>query len=282
VTKTLVEAKRLSNPLLKSKIINYVITRQNEDGGYCFAQGALESSSQDTFYGLAILQQLNATYPNPDKTLVFLNENRIDSIYSMYYTAKAQLLLCKCINQELKADIKLLLKSSTYYGSRAFFTDISELTTTQMALELADLLKVDVSSMKIAEWLCSFQNSDGGYGPNNVSNIESTYHALACLSLLGKQPTQASKTLKFIRMCEKPCGGFTVIPVNLMPYMEYSYAGILALELFNEKSKYPLQTIEWVLSCQRYSGGFARSDLGIATFVDTYDAIQIIKKLEHS
>ncbi len=277
----MVEANRLSNPLLKSKIISYVITRQNEDGGYCFAQGALESSSQDTYYGLRILQQLNADYPNPDKTAIFLTENRIDSIYSMYYTAQAQMLLCNSIKQELKADINSMLKRSKYYGSRVFFTDVSELTITQMALELSHLLEINVSSKKITEWLYSFQNSDGGYGPNRASNIESTYHALACLSLLREPPMEASKTSQFIRMCEKPHGGFTVIPVNLMPYMEYSYAGISALELLNEKSRYPLQTIEWVLSCQRNSGGFARSDLGVATFVDTYHAIQIIKKLEH-
>jgi hypothetical protein len=64
VIKTLVEAKRPSNPLLKSKIINYVLTRQNQDGGYCFAQGAIESRGQDKFYGLAIFKKLNAS-PGP-------------------------------------------------------------------------------------------------------------------------------------------------------------------------------------------------------------------------
>ena len=197
----------------------------------------------------------------------------------MYYAAHAQMLLCNGVNQELKDDINSMLKRSKYFGSRVFFTDVSELTITQMALELAGFLKIIVCSKKIAEWLYSFQNSDGGYGPNGASNIESTYHALACLSLLRMQPRETSKTSKFVRMCEKPSGGFTVIPINLMPYMEYSYAGALALELLGEKNKYPSQTIEWVLSCQRHSGGFARSDLGIATFVDTYYALKILEKM---
>jgi hypothetical protein len=280
VIRTLVEASRLSNSTLKSKIINYIITRQNEDGGYCFAQGALESNGQDTYFGLSILSQLDVAFPNTEKTLRFLDENRIDSIYSMYYTAKAQLLLTGEIKGELKKDISLLLGSKKYYGSKAFFSESSEFSTTLMALELADLLKIDVSPSEITEWLHTFENQNGGFGPHGRSNIDSTYHAIASLHLLKKTPKKVVEALRFVRSCEKPFGGFTVIPINQMPYMEYTYYGVMALDLLGEKSKYSSQTINWVLSCQKSTGGFARSDLGIATFVDTYHAIQIIKKLE--
>jgi hypothetical protein len=280
VIRTLVEASRLSNSALKSKIINYVITRQNEDGGYCFAQGALESNGQDTYYGLSILSQLDSAFPSTEKTVRFLDENRIDSIYSMYYTAKAQLLLTGEIKGELKKDISFLLGSKKYYGSKAFFSESSEFSTTLMALELADLLKIDVSPPEITEWLLTFENQDGGFGPHGHSNIDSTYHAIASLCLLKKHPKKVAETLRFVRSCEKPFGGFTVIPVNLMSYMEYTYFGVMALDLLGEKSRYPSETVNWVLSCQKSTGGFSRSDLGIATFVDTYYAIQIIKKLE--
>jgi hypothetical protein len=145
-------------------------------------------------------------------------------------------------------------------------------------LELSDLLKTNVEKPKLVDWLLSFQNTDGGFGPHGASNIDSTYCAIACLLRIRKT-NPLEQTLRFIRRCEKPQGGFTVIPMNLTPYMEYSYSGIMTLELLGEKSKYPLQTIDWVLNCQRYTGGFARSDLGIATFADTYYAIEILKKL---
>ena len=281
MNKTLVEANQLSNPELRTKIINYVLVRQNEDGGYCFAQGALESSSQDTYYGLAILSQLNSDFPKGDKTTEFLVQNRVDSIYSMYYTAKAQLLLGSEINAQLKKDIKLILESNKYYGSSEFFCDISELTTTVMALELADLLKTNIPEAKITKWLLSFQNADGGFGPKSASNIDSTYCAIACLAKLGFVPNPIDQTLRFIRSCEKPSGGFTVIPLNFNPYMEYCYDGVMALELLGKKSKYPSKTINWVLNCQKITGGFARSDLGIATFTDTYYAIEILKNLSN-
>jgi len=282
VIKTLVEAKEakpLSNPSLKSKIINYVLKRQNEDGGYCFAQGALESNSQDTYYGLVILNQLGSPFPNREKTLQFLNENRIDSIYSLYYSAKAQLLLTGEIEADLKKSISHLLNSKKYFGFKTFFADSSEFAITLMVLELADLLKINVSSSEIVEWLIAFENEDGGFGPYGHSNIDSTFHAIASLRLLKNSPKKAAKTLSFVRSCEKPFGGFTVIPMNLTPYMEYTYYGVMALDLLGEKSNYPSQTLNWVLSCQNNNGGFARSDLGIATFVNTYQAIQILQKI---
>jgi hypothetical protein len=272
----LVEANQLSNHWIKSKIINYVRDRQNEDGGYCFAQGALESSSQDTYYGLGILSQLDTPFPNPEKTVRFLDENLTDSIYSMYYTAKAQLLLRGEINAELEKEINHLLASKKYFGSKNFFSDSSEFAITLMALELADLLKIQVNSIEIVDWLLTFENEDGGFGPHGHSNIDSTYHAIASLNFLRKSLRKVAETLKFVRSCEKPFGGFTVIPINLTAYMEYTYYGVMALDLLGEKSKYPTQTINWVLSCQTGTGGFARSDLGIATFKDTYYSIQII------
>jgi hypothetical protein len=277
---TLVEARRLSDPLLKNKIINYVLTRQNEDGGYCFAQGALESSGQDTYYGLAILSQLNARFPRSEKTLRFLDDNRLDSIYSIYYVTKSKLLLGKGINARLKEELSSLLDSNKYFGSSNFFSDASsEFTTTLMALELARLLKMDVNSREIVEWLLSFRNKDGGFGIRDHSNVDSTYYAVACLLLLNENSKKLNETIKFVRSCEKPHGGFTVIPINYTPYMEHAYYGLMTLVLLGEESRYPAQTIDWVLSCQRSNGGFARSDLGISTFVDTYHAIQILQKI---
>lgn len=277
---TLVEARRLSSPSLKAKIANYIITRQNEDGGYCFAQGALESNGQDTYYGLAILNELDESFPNVEKTLEFLDENRVDSIYSLYYVAKSQILLGKKISEEIAFDIKQTLDTKKYFGSRIFFSDASEFSSTLMALELANLLKINVSLPEIVAWLLSFENEDGGFGQSGYSNIDSTYHAVASLRLLGENPKRSAQTLRFVRSCEKPFGGFTVIPMNLTPYMEHTYYGVMTLDLLDQENLHFDQTINWVLSCQNSTGGFARSDLGISTFVDTYYAIKLLQKLD--
>ena len=46
-----------------------------------------------------------------------------------------------------------------------------------------------------------------------------------------------------MRSCEKPYGGFTLIPINFTSYMEHTYYGVMTLALFGEENKYPSQTI---------------------------------------
>lgn len=266
--------------MLRSKIIDYVVNRQNEDGGYTFCQGA-ESNAQDTYYGLAILNLLNSPFPKVEKTSSFVTEIHLDSIYSIYYAAKASLLLERPIDANLKEQVAAIISSNRYFGSTDIFSDVpSEFITTYMSLELADLLKIKVEADKVARWLISFKNEDDGFGTREQSNINSTYYAIMSLRLLKSSLRDFHDTVKFVRSCEKPHGGFTVIPINFMPYMEHTYYGIMTLDLLGEKSRYPQQTADWILQCQNGNGGFARSDLGISTFVDTYYVVSVLQKIE--
>jgi hypothetical protein len=276
---TLVEVKRLSDPSWTRRITNYVINRQNEDGGYTFCQGA-ESNGQDTYYGLTILRLLNANFPNIEKTVKFINDIRLDNIYSIYYISKASLLLGKNIDSKLKKHALSIFNSKAYFGSTDFFAEISsEFTTTFMTLELADLLKIKVNTKEVAEWLLHFKNDDGGFGTQRQSNINSTYFATASMSLLNESLQDLRETVRFVRTCEKPYGGFTVIPMSFGPYMEHTYYGVMTLDLLGEKSKYPSQTMDWILKCQNKNGGFARSDLGISTFENTFQAVSVLRKI---
>lgn len=66
--------------LLVRQVVNYVISRQNEDGGYTFCQGT-ESNAQDTYYGLATLSLLGASFPNIEKTVEWLHNFVTDNVY---------------------------------------------------------------------------------------------------------------------------------------------------------------------------------------------------------
>jgi hypothetical protein len=275
----LVEGSRTNAQLLIDKVINYVVNRQNEDGGYTFCQGT-ESGAQDTYYGLAILNSLKTSLPNLQNTIRYLNELNLDSIYSDYYIAKALQLCDVKVGKNFKKRIISRLSSKKYFGSIQVFSEVpSEFITTLMALELADLLKINVHTQEISNWLLHFRNRNGGFGTQCQSNINSTFYAAASLNLLNYNIKSLRGVVEFVRSCEKPYGGFTVIPESIMPYMEYTYYGIMTLNLFGEKTRYPSQTIEWVLKCQNKNGGFARSDLGISTFVDTYYAVTTLQKL---
>jgi len=277
VISRLVEVRRLNDPTWVKKIIDYVVKRQNEDGGYTFAQGA-ESNSQDTYYGLSILRLLNTDFPNVGKTKRWLKNIDLDSVYSNYYVTKALLLCDEEPDKSLRERNASVISMKKYFGSVDVFSEVSsEFTTTFMALELADMLGIAFDKDEVTRWLLQFKNKDGGFGSHKHSNINSTCYAIASLNLLKWNIRDLRETVTFVRECEKPHGGFTIIPKSTTPYMEYTYYGVMTLDLLGEDCRYPAQTIDFVLRCQNANGGFARSDLGISTFENTFQAVSVLR-----
>lgn len=277
----LLEVRRLKDQSWVKKIADYVIQRQNEDGGYTFCQGA-ESNRRDTYYGLSILTLLGSRFPNLAKTLTFLKEPELDihNIYSHYYTTKALLLCSEEPNKNLKNHISLVTDLEKYSSLANVLPEVSsEFTTTYMTLELARLFGVQLPKHRIIDWLLRFKNKDGGFSSEEHSNINSTYYAVASLALLNVAVKDSGETVNFVRECEKAHGGFTLIPMNITPYMEHTYYGLMTLALLGETCRYPSQTVEFLLKCQNKNGGFARSDVGISTFENTFQAISVLRKL---
>ncbi|MCW4004841.1 MAG: hypothetical protein NWE95_13120 [Candidatus Bathyarchaeota archaeon] len=263
-------------------VIKYVVDRQNDDGGYTFCQGG-HSNAQDTFYGLSILQWLDAEFPNKAKTIKWLDQLEVDTIYSLFYVTKSKLLCGVDNDQFLKEQILTLGDPSNYIHSTDIFSEASsEFTPIAMALELARLFNIHTNDGKVADWILKFRNPhDGGFGSKGKSNITSTFYAIQSLSYLRYDLTSLSSALMFLRACEKPNGGFTAIPINFMPYVEYTYHGIMSLSLLGQQSKYPTQTMQFLLECQNGNGGFARSTLGISTFENTYQVVAIMRILSN-
>ena len=260
-------------------VIQYVVNRQNEDGGYTFCQGT-ESNAQDTYYGLAILDLLNAPFPNVEKTIKWLYDFVPDNLYSHYYVAKALRLCGREPEKNLKDFILSLPSVRGNFGTVDVYVEVaSEFLLTFMTTELIKIVNVEIESKKLADWLLSFKNKNGGFGAHGHSNLNSTYHAVASLFNLGYPVKSLRDTLSYVRTCEKPFGGFTVVPHASTPYMEHIYYGASTLNLLGERLRYPKQTAEFVLKCQNANGGFARSDIGISTFEDTFYAVNILRTI---
>ncbi|MEM3361481.1 MAG: prenyltransferase/squalene oxidase repeat-containing protein [Candidatus Bathyarchaeia archaeon] len=273
------ESRQLAD-LWTKRVADYVLGRQNEDGGYTFCQGT-ESNAQDTYYGLAILNLLGVSFPNVEKTVEWLRGFDADSLYSHYYVAKA---LNLCGEEPDKESLKKFVLSLPIirgeFGTVDVYAEVaSEFLSVLMATELANMVGVEVNREKIIDWLLSFKNNDGGFGAYEHSNLNSTYHAVASLFNLGYQVKLLKDTLGYVRACEKPYGGFTVVPDSSTPFMEHVYYGMSTLNLLGESLRYPRQTAELVLKCQNANGGFARSDLGISTFEDTFYAVSVLKTI---
>jgi hypothetical protein len=255
------------------------VSRQNEDGGYTFCQGT-ESNGQDTYSGLAILNLLETPFPNPEKTLNWLHDFAPDSHYSHYYVAKALQLCHEKPHQSLrKFLLSLRLVRGELEAKDVYVEVASEFEFAFMITELLSMVNVEIDRQKTIAWLLKYKNEDGGVGIHGLSNLNSTYHAVASLYNLGYPLKSLKETLGYVRSCEKPYGGFTVIPRSFNPYMEHVYYGASTLELLGERLGYPEETAEFVLTCQNLNGGFARSDLGISSFEDTFFAVSVLKMI---
>jgi hypothetical protein len=259
--------------------VAYVVNRQNDDGGYAFAQG-IDSNAQDTYYGLAVLSILGSPFPNLDRTIEWLQDFDLGNIYSYYYIGKALTLCNKPLGSQFRDYAESAVGSGRYFGNVDVYVEVaSEFESTLMFLELASILKISPDGEEARRWLLRYRNKDGGFGAYGLSNINSTYHAIASLSLLKANRRDLSDTVGFVRECEQPHGGFTVVSRSVTPYMEHTYYGVMTLGLLGESCRFPSQTMDFVLKCQRGNGGFARSDLGISTFENTFQAVSIMQRL---
>jgi len=268
------DAKRLSQDVYK-----YVLSRQNPDGGYTFVQEN-DSNAQDTYYGVATLKLLGVQFPNVERTTQWLHSFKLGSIYTYYYIAKALSVCGEDLSDSFKEYLRSTLASKRYFGSVDVYVEVaSEFQITTMVLELAELLGQKEMREEVVDWLLKYKNSDGGFGSNGYSNVNSTYYATASLGLLGFNLDKIKDTVDFLRTCENPEGGFTVIPNSCASYLEHTYYGVSALEAFKERCNYPSQTIDFVLKCQNANGGFARTDIGISTFENTFQAISLMRKV---
>lgn len=268
-------------PLAK-RVINYVVSRQNTDGGYTFVEEN-NSNAQDTYFGLAILKLLHSPFPNTGKTIEWLNEFNLGSAYSFYYVGKSLFLCGKKPDDFFRKKFASTISSGRYFGSVDVYIEVaSEFQITHMILELAGLLDISQPSSTVIDWIMSCKNEDNGFGAHGYSNINSTYYALSSLGLLGFDMNNLEGTEAFLRNCENPRGGFTVVPHSFTTYMEHTYYGVMALDALGKKCRFLSQDIDFVLECQNSNGGFARADLGISSFENTFQAVSILKKLAQS
>jgi len=129
-------------------------------------------------------------------------------------------------------------------------------------------------------WILRYQRYDGGFGTGDHSDLRSTFHAVSSLNNLGYSVRSLRRAVAFVRSCEQPLGGFSVVPIGTIPYMEDTYGGVKMLHFMGERCAYPAETANRVFKCLNSNGGFRRSIyLGISTFEDTYLALSVLREL---
>jgi hypothetical protein len=273
--------------ILTEPIADYVVERQNADGGYTFAQWS-ESSAQDTYYALQILKMLGVQPAHTDRTIAFLRklqhpDGGFDSIKVAYYVTTSLIELGATPERGFEKSILLAHSSLERLGS--FEVNIeasSEIETTYLSLENLRLLGKPVETEPLAGLILRLRNPDGSFGRGGYSSMASVYYALASLKLLRYDVNSLDSTPRWIRGCENPAGGFARSPKDFDPYLilEELYFGLKALEVLGEASLYRSQNLSLIGKFQNRKGGFRRSTfLGISTFEDTFYALSSLETL---
>jgi len=84
---------------------------------------------------------------------------------------------------------------------------------------------------RLVEWLKSQQNSDGGFGLDNKSNILSTYFVVKSLKILGETPENPDGVLEFLERCKRKVGGFSFTAEDEKPTIITTYYGVKTARL---------------------------------------------------
>jgi hypothetical protein len=266
-------------------VVYYIMERQNEDGGYTFAQWS-ESSAQDTYLALQILKILGTKPLYRERTIQFLkrlqnSDGSFDSIKVAYYVAESLQELGSAPDRDVKQFIFSLQSPRGGFGSLDVDIEASsEIESTYLSLELLKLLGEPIQPDKTVKFILGLKNPDGSFGIQGYSGLASIYYALASLKLLGFPVNSLYDTIKWIRDCEIPTGGFARTPNAFDAYLVIDdvYYGVKALEILNEAGQYSSQNFNIIGKFQNRNGGFRRSIfLGISTFEATYYALSSLQ-----
>jgi len=275
------------NDQMRAKqIARYVRGRQNKDGGYTFAQWT-ESSAQDTFFALHILQLLGIEPERRKGTIQFLQERQnadgsYDSINVAYYCVSA----LSCLGAKPRYNVRDFANSlkNPHGGFGSLDANIetsSELETTYLTLSVLKSFG-DVVQDEVIRFILGRMNRDGTFGRGSgYSRLASVHYAIASLVLLGDDVRSLDRTLEWVRHCELSNGGFTSDPRDASYLvLEDAYYGLNVLRHFGVGSRSPQASLQLVNRFQNKNGGFRRSIfMGISTFESTFHALSCLHLL---
>ena len=280
---TILSQLRIADLINTKAVVDYVFERQNENGGFTFCRGT-ESNAQDTYYALKILEMLSVSPDNTERTVHFLQglqreDGNFDSVKVAYYVVESLSQLGAALTKPLDSILQFFHAILKGLESPSTYVEIvSEIENLHFAVELLHKLNFPFNEKQVGKQVLSLRNNDGSFGSTMHSQIASTYHALETLKIMDYDVRSLCDTLRWIRRCEVPTGGFVSSPELSSMYIEDIYYGVKALEVLNESFRYPLGTLELIAKFQNPNGGFRRSVfLGISDFESTYYALSCIK-----
>lgn len=269
---------------MSNQIIDYVLSRRCEGGGFCFYR-LEEPNGSDSCHALSILDLLDVPFQD-ERTADYLrtmqhDDGSYDSVFSAFYSIKGLQLLKQKPRHHPERYIRKHLEHVALDVRKLPPEIHSIFKRLHYAVELYLSLEMERNEgieKDIANFILCFHNEDRGFG-NPSSNLTDTAKALVMLDMLG-HPLTDLETGRFVRRCETPLSGFTDMPLRALSYLEYIHAGVMASCVISLRPRYFDRCAGFILNCRSRNGGFSRAPhAGIATMEDTYFAVHALHLL---
>lgn len=281
------------NSINKQKIIDYIEERHQSDGGYFFAQ-VEPSSGLDTYLAVKTLRLLGTKTKNTKSIANFWKretlEGNLDDLFAVFLAVETYKEIGLPVTAFKKYQSALVgQKGRAFSRAQSMHTSKNQKLTLTYAMDfigargkdLQDLyylatlshdLKFDIDKKKIADFVYSLQNKDGGFGHKKESYLMATYHALHIFDALSLPVKNKDEILIFLTHW-----------FDKSDYLEDLFYSTESLSLLGEPLPDVEEAFQFADSCQRNNGGFSRARvMGIPTIEHTYMAVSVIKACEKS
>jgi hypothetical protein len=239
-----------------SKIFNFILSYEQEEGGFSFSKYT-PATREDTYYAVQGLNLINYKYKE-EKILNYIIQlvpnqiinyrNFYQLLYLVYiFDLKPQRKLMVSLIKESEfqyhnlSDLYyyvLILNTlhlplpQTVYGIISEYTarSLRDLPNTVKYLILLSCLSIPFDEDYFLTYLKCCQSGDGGYGflPGSTSFLENVCYALRAHRYLQSPPEHQDKILSFIQRCQGRRGGFGRKDVTL-PTIRSTYHALESL-----------------------------------------------------
>jgi hypothetical protein len=262
----------LSSYIDVEALAGYITRRRNPDGGYCF-YGLDESSLNDTFYAVLILEALGRL-PEDGRTPDYVRSfQREDGGFLSVYSAWCALKALKALESRPAADPEKYILSLAEGRVVKDSVYIESLSRFETAFYIAELL-----SMAGHRELVGNITYEVMLRPDKEPSIIATYYEVGIKSLAGSRID--GKFAPFILSCAVPSGGFSKKPGTGLAFMDETYFGVESLALLGMAPPNRSETIDFISECQNENGGFRRAlASGISAFYASYYALESLRAL---
>ncbi len=265
----------------ESRLIEFVVERQNDDGGFTICK-PLTSTLADSYYAISILTSLHCDVPMMERVAKFLESRIGKDVNALFYTLNSLHILG--LSHPDFSDFLIERAERIAHRNRTISGDIGttfsysfeEPSALREAFMISNLLKLH--GLEIPEYLKAFvikfrRETEYGTGFGvRKANLKDTYYA--------SYVVRDGKVAEFVRHFR--CGGgFSKRPGGYPPYVEDTYYALSILDFLGCKIEKD-GIAEYLLSLQNPDGGFRRSIYGgISTLENSYYVVESLKILRY-